>query len=131
MIRSRFFPVLACVLAFGLCTAGQASAVALKKGFYDCMAYDYATGFLDYKGSVKIKAKNRYEHSFGRHGRSLPKKTTGKFTRRGSLLTFKKGAMGGTKARLKQSTGADRQPFFELLLKGKPSGISCYFVTKP
>ena len=124
--------LVALVCAIALCAAAPAAAAPqLKVGIYDCMAYNYSTGFLDYKGSVKIKARHRYEHAFGRTKRTLEDKTQGTFKRRGALLIFKKGALDDTKAKLERGTGDKHEPFFNLLLDGEPSGISCYFVAKP
>lgn len=131
MRAPRSLIVLASILALALCAASPAAAVSLKRGIYDCMAYDYGSGLLDYKGSIKIKAKNRYEHTFGRDGTRMTDKTRGTFKRRRALLVFKHGAMDGTKARLKRGSGEKKEPFFDLLLDGEPSGISCYFVAKP
>lgn len=131
MRTARLFFALTCLLALALCAASPAAAVTLKRGVYDCMAYNYATGFSDYKGSIKIKPRNRYEHAFGREDAKLTDKTQGTYKRKGSLLIFKKGAMGGTKARVSRGSGEKREPIFDLLLKGEPSGITCYFVAKP
>ena len=123
--------LLACMFAVSLPSTATAGP-KLAPGIYDCMAYNYSTGFLDYKGSVKLKRKNRYEHGFGRKKARIEDKTQGTFKyRRGSIVAFKKGALDKTKAKVEKGDTPKMKPFFSLLLKGKPSGISCYFVKKP
>jgi hypothetical protein len=46
---------------------------SLKRGVYDCEAYNAATGFLDYRGSVKLPGGGRYQQSYGRHHGKLTK----------------------------------------------------------
>lgn len=119
------------VLALSL-TSTAAAGPKLATGIYDCMAYNYSTGFLDYKGSVKLRAKNRYEHGFGRKKAKIEDGTKGTFKyQRGSKVVFSKGALDKTKAKVEKGDTPRMKPFFSLLLKGKPSGISCYYVKKP
>lgn len=120
----------ALLLSLGL-TATASAAPKLKVGIYDCMAYNYTTGFLDYKGSVKLKARNRYEHGFGRKKRTIEDKTQGTYKTKRARVTFTKGALNKTKAKIEKGDTPGMKPFFSLLLKGKPSGISCYYVKKP
>lgn len=131
MKAPRLLVAVACAVALGLFAAASAAAVPLKRGIYDCMAYDYASGFSLYKSSIKIKGHNRYEHAFGRDHAKLTDKTEGTYKRKGPVVSFKKGAMNKMKARVKLGSGDNPQPYMELLFEGEPSGIDCYFVTKP
>lgn len=125
----------AVITALGIALSLSATASAapqLKIGIYDCMAYNYSTAMLDYKGSVKLKSKTAYEHGFGRKKRKIEDKTVGTYKRKaGSIIVFKKGALNKTKAKVEKGDTPKMKPFFNLLYKGEPSGISCYFVEKP
>ena len=117
-------------LTLGVATPASA-APTLKLGVYDCMRYDYGSGMLMFSSTVKLKAGKRYEHAFGRKGAKLTDKTSGTYRLRGKKLTFKGGGMAKTKAEVEQGTGARKEPFFNLMVNGRTSGISCYFVRKP
>jgi hypothetical protein len=118
-------------------TASASAGPKLKLTLYDCWGYNYYTGFLDYKGSIKLQTKGRYEHAFGRKKRKLTDKTTGtwKYTKTApkgtSRIRFSKGAMNKTTVEVVRDTKKPKRTFFNILLKGKPSGISCYVVEKP
>jgi len=133
LVPSRALPAALCaaVLGVGAAPAAADAAPKLKLGIYDCMAYNYSTGFLDYKGSVKLAARGRYEHTFGRTKTQMVDKTSGTYRVRGATVTFRGGAMAKTAGQIKRGTGARKEPFFNLLLDGEPSGISCYYVAKP
>lgn len=109
----------------------SADAAKLKRGVYDCMAYNYMTGWLDYKGSVKLLAKGRYQHAWGRKKARFEKATKGRYVIRGRKIRFKRGAMAKTPGRIQPRSASSRYPFFNVLVNGEESGISCYFVAKP
>jgi hypothetical protein len=115
----------AVLVAVALAPAAQA-APKLKLGFYDCYGYNYGSGFLDYKGSVRLLKRKRYEHSFGREGRKMVDKTTGRYRVRGKRVTFIKGAMAGTPGLIDTpSAGARKDPYFHVLVDGRKSGVTC------
>ena len=127
-------PRLTLVLAATACAVGVAAPAAdaapkLKLGVYDCMRYDYSSGFLMFSSTVKLKAGKRYEHAFGRKKARLTDKTTGTYRIKGKRLTFKRGGMSKSPAEIdRDGTGPAH---FNLLVDGRPSGISCYYVKKP
>lgn len=139
MLKTRFSLLVAiCALALSLSLTASASAgPKLKITLYDCWGYNYYSGFLDYKGSIKLQTKGRYEHAFGRKKTKLTDKTVGtwKYIKGGpkgtSRVRFKKGAMNKTTVEVKRDEANPKKTFFNILLKGKPSGISCYVVKKP
>ena len=126
-VKSALAAIGCATLVAGAAAAPAAAAPKLKLGFYDCMAYDYSSGMLTYQGSVKLAGKRRYEHSFGRKGRKMVDKTTGRFRIKGTKITFKGGAMGKTPGRIKPSTIDGGKPFFNVLVEGRASGVSCYY----
>lgn len=73
----------------------------------------------------------RYEHTFGRTKTSMVDKTSGTYRVRGKKLMVKRGAMSKTRAAIEKGTGSRKEPFFNLLVEGRPSGISCYYVRNP
>jgi hypothetical protein len=138
MLKTRFsLAVAVCALALSLSLTATASAgPKLKITLYDCWGYNYYSGFLDYKGSIKLLSGGRYEHAFGRKKTKLTDKTVGtwkyiKGAPKGtSRIRFSKGAMNKTVVEVKKDV-PPKKPYFNILLKGKPSGISCYVVKKP
>ncbi len=118
-------------VAFAGAPAAQAAPLKLKLGVYDCMRYDYASGFLMFSSTVKLKSGNRYEHAFGRKGSKLTDRTTGTYRVRGGKMTFKGGGMSKVKAAVEPGTGSRKEPFFNLLVEGRESGVSCYYVRNP
>lgn len=121
--------VLTAVLALGP-TAAAADAAKLKKGVYDCMRYDYFSGFLLFSSTVKLKKDGKYEHAFGRKDAKLTDKTKGTYKIEGKKIKFRKGGMAGTPGRIEKPEG-EKHAHFNLLHKGEPSGISCYYVANP
>jgi hypothetical protein len=122
--RAPLLLLAAALVAFAL-FAAPAGAAKLKRGYYDCYGTDFVTGGMMYTGSIKLEGKSRYEHSFGREGRKMVDKTTGKYRVKGKRISFTKGgAMKGTKGKVVKRRGA--APVIDLLLKGEPSGITCY-----
>src|SRR5919199_5806187 len=79
--------------------AQPAAAKDIKHGIYDCESYNYTTGFLDYQGSVKIRSRHRYQHSYGRHGAKLTKPDHGHYRIKGKRIKFKGGALAKTPGR--------------------------------
>lgn len=106
--------------------AGAASK--LRLGVYDCMSYDFASGLLSYMESVELTGGGRYQQAWGRHGRKMIKPTNGTYKVKGSRLIFHGGALSKTPGQI--HTQGHGYPFFALLLHGKPSGFSCYYVPK-
>ena len=128
--RSR----LTVVLAATACALGAAAPVAdaapkLKLGVYDCMRYDYGSGFLMFSSTIKLKPGKRYEHAFGRKKAKLTDKSTGTYRIRGKRVKFKRGGM--SKAPAEIDSDGSGPPHLNLLVEGRPSGISCYHVKKP
>ena len=130
--RSRIAAVLA-VAACGLAASVPAADAApkLKLGVYDCMRYDYSSGFLMFSSTIKLKSGKRYEHSFGRKKAKLTDKSTGTYRIEGKRVKFKRGGMNKVRAQIEPGTGPRKEPFLSLLYEGRPSGISCYHVKKP
>jgi hypothetical protein len=120
--------IAALVLALG--ATATADAAKLKKGVYDCMRYDYYSGFLMFTSTVKLKGGGKYEHAFGRKDAKLTDATKGTYKIKGKKVKFKKGGMAKTPAKIDKEKG-DRYAHFNLLHKGEESGISCYYVAKP
>jgi hypothetical protein len=124
--------VAAVVLASVAATPAQAGAASkLKLGVYDCMRYDYGSGFLLFSSTIKLKAGRKYEHAFGRKGAKLTDKSSGTYRVRGNKITFKGGGMSKAPGQIEEGTGSRKEPFINLLYEGRPSGISCYYVAKP
>ncbi len=129
-VRIAAVALTATALALGAETPANA-APALKLGVYDCMRYDYSSGFLLFSSTIKLKAGRRYEHAFGRKKDRLTDKTSGTYRVRGNRITFKGGGMSKAPGEIKEGTGSGKEPFINLLVEGRPSGISCYHVAKP
>lgn len=121
--------------ALATCAVGAAAVPAaqaapkLKLGVYDCMRYDYSSGFLMFSSTIKLKPGKRYEHAFGRKKAKLTDKTTGTYRIKGKRVTFKRGGMSKSPAEIDRDGSGP--PHLNLLVDGEPSGISCYFVKKP
>lgn len=109
--------------------AGGGSAGALKLGVYDCMSFNIATNMVEYKESVKLSAGGDYEQAWDRRHATFVKPTHGTYAVSGSLITFHGGALAETPGEIHAEAGST--PFFALLLHGKPSGWSCYYVSEP
>jgi hypothetical protein len=118
-------------LAATAIVAQPAAAKDIRHGIYDCEAYNYATGLLDYQGSVKIRSKHRYQHSYGRKGRKLTKPDHGHYRIKGKRIRFKGGGLAKTPGRIHRPTKSDKRLFWNVYVDGKPSGVSCYYVTHP
>ena len=128
--RSRITAILvATACAMGAAAPAADAAPKLKLGVYDCMRYDYASGFLMFSSTIKLKPGKRYEHAFGRKKARLTDKTTGTYRIKGKRVTFKRGGMSKTPAAIDRD--GNGPPHLNLLVDGEPSGISCYFVKKP
>jgi hypothetical protein len=109
-----------------LAAPAGAQSSKLRMGIHDCYGYDYSTQSLSYKSSIKLISKGRYEHTFGRKGKQMVKKTRGTYRVRGTRMTFSKGAMHRISARIVKSDFKNRPPKFNLLAKnGKAAGITC------
>ena len=125
----------AATLAVGAITLGAPSpataAPKLKLGVYDCMRYDYASGFLMFSSTIKLKSGKRYEHAFGRKDAKLTNRTTGTYRIKGKRVKFKRGGMSKSPAQIDSDGDGDGAPHLNLLVDGEPSGISCYHVAKP
>ena len=121
--------VVAAALTVAVAPAG-ASAAKLRLGVYDCEAYNFQTGYLDYKGSAKLLSGHRYQYAFGRHHSKLKHPKSGKYSISGSKMKFKGGGLKNATGKIQASTGGS-SPHFALYYKGKSSGISCYYVKKP
>lgn len=104
--------------------ASARASTRLRLGVYDC--YDFASGLLDYRESVKLIGGGRYQQAYGRHHAKMIKPTNGTYRIKGSRLIFHGGALSKTPGQI-YTQGHD----FALLLHGKPSGVSCYFIHKP
>jgi hypothetical protein len=130
-VLTRALVVALAVLALGALQATAADAAKLRKGVYDCIAYNYATGLLDYKASVKLKPGGRYEHSYGRKKRKLTKPEKGRYAIKGKWIRFRSGSLKKTPGRINPADEGNRHPFFSFFVDGQNSGVSCYYVTKP
>jgi hypothetical protein len=128
MTRFGLALLAAAVLAFA--APASADAAKLKKGVYDCMRYDYFSGFMLFTSTVKLKDGGKYEHSFGREGKKFDDPSKGTYKIKGKKIKFRKGGMAKTPARIVKKK-SDKYAYFELLSDGKPSGLSCYYVAKP
>ena len=128
MTSFRYLPVALVVAASVVAAPASAAAAKLKLGVYDCQSYNSATGFLDYKGSVKLQSKGRYQSSYGRKGSKLTKPNHGKYVIKGSKLKFKSGAYRKTPGKIYPKDENHKFAYFSLLVDGKPSGVSCYYV---
>ena len=127
-------PRIAAVLAASTCALAVAAPAAsaapkLKLGVYDCMRYDYSSGFLMFSSTIKLKPGKRYEHAFGREKAKLTDKSTGTYRIKGKRVTFKRGGMSKSPAQIERDGSGP--PHLNLLVDGEPSGISCYYVKKP
>lgn len=124
--------LLTAVALLSVPATAPATALASQKlrvGVYDCMSYDFATGLLDYRESVKLIGGGRYQQAYGRHHAKMIKPTNGTYRINGSRLVFHGGALRNTPGSIHWKGSGF--PFFALLLHGKPSGSSCYYVPKP
>jgi hypothetical protein len=128
MTTSRYLPVALVALSAAAVVTPASAASKLKLGVYDCQSYNYATGFLDYKGSVKLQSKGRYQSSYGRHGSKLTKPNHGKYVIKGKNLKFTSGAYKKTPGKISPKDANHKFAYFSLYVNGKPSGVSCYYV---
>ena len=128
MTRLALVLIAALVLALG--ATATADAAKLKRGVYDCMRYDYYSGFMLFTSTVKLKDGGKYQHAFGRKDAKLTDATKGTYKIEGKKVRFRKGGMAGMRGAIEKEEG-DRYAYFNLLHKGEPSGISCYYVAKP
>jgi hypothetical protein len=116
--------------ALGAPSPASAQSLKLKMGIYDCYSYDYSTSSLSYSSSIKLIARGRYEHTFGRTGRRMVKATKGTYRVNGTRMTFTRGAMHRIAARVVKGSTPANPPKFNLLGKnGKAVGITCTYVT--
>jgi hypothetical protein len=106
--------------------ANARAANQLRLGVYDCESYN-VTG-LFYRESVKLIGGGRYQQAYGRHHAKMIKPTNGTYRIKGSRLIFHGGALRNTPGQIQTQGHAYR---FALLLHGKPSGFTCYYVAKP
>lgn len=121
------------LLATGLAlvvTPPASAEAKLRLGIYDCYGYNYATGFSDYKGSVRFNGGGRYEHTFGRTKQRFEDKTSGRYRVRGKRIVFKGGAMQHTPGRIADVEPGDA-PTFAVWVDGEASGVTCTYVEKP
>jgi hypothetical protein len=128
--RAVFAAVLTSLL-LALPASAPASAATLRLGVYDCQAYNSYSGYLDYKGSVKLRSGGRYQQSYGRHGTKLTKPKGGKYVIRRSKIKFTSGPNRKTPGQIKPADSSHKFAFWNVLVDGKNSGVSCYFVSKP
>ena len=127
---TRLALALAAALVLALGATATADAAKLKRGVYDCMRYDYSSGFLIFTNTVKLKDGGKYEHAFGRDGKKFDDPSKGKYAIDGNKIKFRKsGAMAGTRGKIEKDKG--EPAYFRILYKGEPSGIDCYYVPKP
>ena len=132
MTSFRHLSVTLLAVPLALAFAAPAGAAPkLKLGVYDCEAYDYASGGLDYKGSLKLQSGHQYQHAFDRHHSTLKKPTHGKYSVSGSTVKFKGGGLGKATGKVEASSVSGGSPHIALYVKGKSSGISCYYVKSP
>lgn len=130
----RRFPALmltAVVLLAALVTAPASARAAskLRVGVYDCESYNPLSGLLDYRESVKLIGRGRYQQAYNRHHARMIKPTHGTYQIKGSRVIFRGGALGKVPGRIEAR--GHGSPFFALLAHGKPSGLTCYYVAKP
>jgi hypothetical protein len=107
-------------LAAPLAPAAAAAATPTL-GVYDCYSKGAARTAASYRGSVQLKAKNRYAQSIKRKGRTLIKARAGSYRAWGSRITW-------TSGRLAQLYGVVKTAArFELYAKGATTkGSTCY-----
>ena len=127
----RLATALVLTIAMTLGTTASADAAKLKRGIYDCYAYDYYSGFLLFKGAVKFVDGGKYQHSWGREGKKLDKPTKGTYKVDGRKIKFKTGTMKHTPGRIGKRDASHKRPWFQVLSDGEPSGIDCTYVPKP
>jgi hypothetical protein len=119
--------IAALVLALG--ATATADAAKLKKGIYDCVRYDYSSGFLIFTNTVKLKDDGKYQHAFGRKDKKLTDPSKGTYKIEKGKIKFKKGGMDGSPGKIEKEKG--EPAYFRILYKGEPSGIDCYYVKNP
>ena len=131
MTTSRYLLVAAATASLAVAaTPASASAPRLKLGVYDCEAYNFQTGTLDYRGSAKLQSGHRYQFAFDRHHSTLKHPKSGKYSTAGTKMRFKGGGLQKATGKIQASTGGS-SPHFALYYNGKSSGIACYYVKKP
>ena len=126
----RLAIALALVAALSLGATASAEAAKLKRGIYDCMRYDYYSGFSIFTSTFKLKDDGKYQHAFGRKDAKLSDPSKGTYKIDGNKIKFKKGGMAGTPGKIKKEDG-DKHAYVALLYKGEESGIDCYYQPKP
>ena len=131
MHLKRLASALAVTAMLALTATASADAAKLKRGVYDCWAYDYFTGFSNYQSSVKLKPENRYQHAFGRKKAKLSDPSKGTYKIEGKKIKFRKGGMKHTPGRIYPKDASHKDPYFVMLVDGEESGISCYLVRNP
>jgi hypothetical protein len=131
MASSRYLLVAATAASLAAAASpATASAPKLKLGVYDCEAYNFQTGYLDYWGSAKLESGHRYQFAYDRHHSKLKRPMSGKYSISGTKMKFKGGGLKNATGKIEASTGGS-SPHFALYYKGKSSGIACYYVKKP
>lgn len=122
LTRGRLAATAAAIALLLVAPAG-AQGAKIKTGFYDCLGPSGT--YLDYKGSVHIKSKGRYNHGFGRTGKKLEGGKPGKYKVKGKKLKFKGGSMAKTPGKITSKTS------FDVYVKKQFSGVTCYRVKNP
>ena len=130
-IAKRFATALVLTAVLALTATASADAAKLKRGVYDCWAYDYFTGFSNYTSSGKLLPENRYQHAFGRKKAKLTDPSKGRYRIEGKKIKFRKGGMKDTPGRIYPKDASHKDPYFVMLFDGEESGISCYLVRNP
>jgi hypothetical protein len=129
---TRTLVAIAAALAVGATQATAAEAAKLKRGLYDCHYYNFSTASLEYRGSLKLKAENRYQHALGRDGRKLEKPESGRYRIKGKWIRFKTGPLKRTPGRIYPADENNKHPWFNFYTHdGEDSGVSCYVVNNP
>jgi hypothetical protein len=127
---TRFGLALLAAAALAFAAPASADAAKLKRGVYDCMRYDYFSGFNVFTNAVKLKDGGKYEHAFGRKGKKLTDPSKGTYKIKNGKIKFRKGGMAKSPGKIEKEKG-DKHAHFELLSDGEPSGLNCYYVPKP
>ena len=130
MTLKRLATALVLTAALALAPAASAEAAKLKKGIYDCMRYDYYSGFSIFTSTFKLKDDGKYQHAFGRKDAKLSDPSKGTYTIDGNKIKFRKGGMAKTRGKIKREDG-DKHAYVAILFEGEESGIDCYYVPKP
>ena len=130
MLKKTLLAVpLTAALAIGVTAPAGAAGGSLKHGVYDCEAYNAATGFLDYRGSVKLLSGGRYQWSTARHAAKLTKPHKGKYHVKSGWIKFT-GVLKKSPGKITKASST-RSAFFSFYVHGQSQHEACYYVANP